>query len=162
MWNVWNKNSKHSRTPNKNSRQSRYIHYIINMMGTVVYYFSIYNIIHNSFCFTAEFAVTCCLGLFSRCLFFFHLLQCRKNVFHLMWILIEIKIWSKKYITFRFDGTVVLGKTLKNESNRPCVDVFRALWSFLAPFLTRSSLNCLSPHKNFTKPSSSGSDHFNL
>jgi len=69
----------------------------------------------------------------------------------------------KKYFTFRFGvGLDFVGRTLKNESSLPCVDVFRALWSFLAPFLTRSSLNCLSLHKNFTRPSSSGSDHFNL
>lgn len=50
---------------------------------------------------------------------------------------------------------------MKNESNLPWVVLERALFNFLAPFLTLSSLNPLSPHKNFTKPSSSGSVHFN-
>jgi hypothetical protein len=36
-----------------------------------------------------------------------------------------------------------------------------ALHNFLAPLRTRSSLKFLSPHKNFTKPSSSGAIHFN-
>lgn len=53
------------------------------------------------------------------------------------------------------------GRTVKKESNRPCVVPVRALASFFVPFRTRSSLNCLSPHKNLTKPSSSGSVHFN-
>jgi hypothetical protein len=53
-----------------------------------------------------------------------------------------------------------LGRTLKKESSRPWVVPVRALLSFLAPFLTLSSLNALSPHKYLTRPSSSGSDHF--
>lgn len=51
------------------------------------------------------------------------------------------------------------GKTLKKLSNRPCVDVVRVFRIFLQPARIRSSLNCRSPHKNFTKPSSSGSVH---
>lgn len=61
--------------------------------------------------------------------------------------------------TLRFAG--VVDKTLKNPSNLPCVVPLLAFKSFLQPFLTLSSLNCLSPQRNFTKPSSSGSDHFN-
>lgn len=53
------------------------------------------------------------------------------------------------------------GKTLKKLSRRPCVDVVRVFSIFLHPLRMRSSLNCRSPHKNFTKPSSSGSLHFN-
>lgn len=57
-------------------------------------------------------------------------------------------------------GDEVLGRTLKKLSRRPCVDVVRVFMIFLAPLRTRSSLNCRLPHRNSTKPSSSGSFHF--
>lgn len=63
-------------------------------------------------------------------------------------------------LTFRFCPAFGLGKILKNESKRPCVVPDLALASFLAPFLTLSSLKFLSPHRYFTRPSSFGLLHF--
>lgn len=65
-------------------------------------------------------------------------------------------------ITLRFEAGVdgvdglFEGRTLKNESSRPWVCPVFALHNFLAPERIRSSLKFLSPHKNLTRPSSSG------
>lgn len=53
----------------------------------------------------------------------------------------------------------VVDRTLKKPSKRPCVDVALVLRIFLKPPRMRSSLNCRSPHRNWTRPSSSGSVH---
>lgn len=64
-------------------------------------------------------------------------------------------------LTLRLVVVLVLGRTLKKESSRPCVVPVLALANFFAPFLTLSSLKALSPHRYLIRPSSSGSDHFN-
>uniref|UniRef100_A0A8C4UHV1 Uncharacterized protein n=1 Tax=Falco tinnunculus TaxID=100819 RepID=A0A8C4UHV1_FALTI len=50
--------------------------------------------------------------------------------------------------------------TLKKSSSRPCVLPCRLLLSLLTPLRIRSSLNCFSPHMNWTSCSSFGSVHF--
>jgi hypothetical protein len=66
------------------------------------------------------------------------------------------------FLTLRLLAVLlVLGRILKKESSRPWVVPVRALVNFFAPFLTLSSLKALSPHKYLTRPSSSGSNHFN-
>uniref|UniRef100_A0A8D0EGE4 Uncharacterized protein n=1 Tax=Strix occidentalis caurina TaxID=311401 RepID=A0A8D0EGE4_STROC len=50
--------------------------------------------------------------------------------------------------------------TLKKSSSRPCVLPCRLLLSLLTPLRILSSLNCFSPHMNWTSSSSFGSVHF--
>lgn len=96
--------------------------------------------------------------LFSSACFIKHK---KRTVYLYIFYNVQSTYFENNVLTLRFVG-FGFGTTLKNVSSLPCVEVFRAFCSFFTPFFTLSSLNCLSPHRNLTKPSSSGSDHFNL
>lgn len=136
---------------------------MVSICRNVKIFYMFYKYWTHSFWFPSE----CCAWCFLLWLF-----VCRCISFRLKqkyWVVLRSlphllfnnRTEFNKQLTFLLAFSLFCGITLKKESSLPCVAVLRDFNSFFAPLRTRSSLKFFSAHRNFTRPSSSGSFHDN-